>query len=176
MAVRSKGEATGPLNGPGRLAWADRPGPASAQFLASFVCRRFPSLLDPSPFCMWALVVSFSSSWTKLLVSQDSTLFWLGPRSLSSSRVRSLGFLKSSVLHCMTCTGLQGLVEVLDELIHEVLLSTLKPHINTKLQNRHARMNLLYQGGLYQWVRYKTHANTEGKLMARLTEFHHQQL
>jgi hypothetical protein len=25
---------------------------------------RFPSLLDPSPFCMWALVVSFSPSWT----------------------------------------------------------------------------------------------------------------
>jgi hypothetical protein len=37
--------------------------------------------------------------------------------------------------------------EVLDELIPEVLLSTLKPCINTKLQNRHARMNLLYQGG-----------------------------
>jgi hypothetical protein len=36
--------------------------------------------------------------------------------------------------------------KVLDELILEVLLSTLKPCINTKLQNRHARMNLLYQG------------------------------
>jgi hypothetical protein len=38
--------------------------------------------------------------------------------------------------------------KVLDELILEVLLSTLKPCINTKLQNRHARTNLLYQGGL----------------------------
>jgi hypothetical protein len=37
--------------------------------------------------------------------------------------------------------------EVLDELILEVLLSTLKPCINTKLQNRHARTNLIYQGG-----------------------------
>jgi hypothetical protein len=37
--------------------------------------------------------------------------------------------------------------EVLDELIPEFLLSTLKPCINTKVQNRHARMNLLYQGG-----------------------------
>jgi hypothetical protein len=37
--------------------------------------------------------------------------------------------------------------KVLDELIPEVLLSTLKPCISTKLQNRHARMNLLYQGG-----------------------------
>jgi hypothetical protein len=39
--------------------------------------------------------------------------------------------------------------KVLDELIPEVLLSTLKDYINTKLQNRHARMNLLYQGGQY---------------------------
>jgi hypothetical protein len=37
--------------------------------------------------------------------------------------------------------------EVLNELIPEVLLSTLKSCINTKLQNRHAQMNLLYQGG-----------------------------
>jgi hypothetical protein len=36
---------------------------------------------------------------------------------------------------------------VLDELIPNVLLSTLNPYINPKLQNRHARTNLLYQGG-----------------------------
>jgi hypothetical protein len=36
---------------------------------------------------------------------------------------------------------------VLDELIPEVLLSTLKPCINIKLQNRHAQVNLLYYGG-----------------------------
>jgi hypothetical protein len=34
---------------------------------------------------------------------------------------------------------------------------------------------LLYHGGYYQWIRYKTYANTEGKLMARLTDFHRQQ-
>jgi hypothetical protein len=151
MVARSRGGGggggTGPRNGPGRLAWADRPGPTSALSTPSFALCRFSSLLDPSPFCMWALVVSFSQSWMKLLVSQDSTHFWLGPRSLSSSRVRSLGFLESCLLYCMTCTGLQGLVKVLDELIAEVLLSTLKPCINTKLQNRHARTNLLYQGG-----------------------------
>jgi hypothetical protein len=116
-------------------------------FLIYFALCRFPGLLDPSPFCMWALVVSLSLSWTKLLVSQDSTLFWLGPRSLSSSRVRSLGFLESSLLHCMTYIGLQSLIKVLDELIPEVFLSTSKPCINTKLQKRHAWMNLLYQGG-----------------------------
>jgi hypothetical protein len=65
---------------------------------------------------------------------------------------------------------------VLDELIPEVLLSILKSCINTKLQNRHARMNLLYQWGYYQWIKYKIHANTEGKLMARLTEIHRQHL
>jgi hypothetical protein len=119
--------AFGPQNRLGRLAWADRLGPISAQSMASFARCCFPSLLDPSPFCMWTLVVSFSPNWTKLLISQDSTLFWLGPQSFPSSRVGSLGFLESSLLHCMTCTGLQGLVKVLDELISEVLLSTLKP-------------------------------------------------
>jgi hypothetical protein len=142
MAARSKGGLIGPRNG-----WAGRPGPTSAQPAASFVWCRFPSLLDPSPSCMWAIVVSFSLSWTKLLVPQDLALFWLGPQSLSSSRVWSLGFMESSLLYCMTCTMLQGLVKVLDELIPEVLLSTLNPYINTKLQNRHARRNLLYQGG-----------------------------
>jgi hypothetical protein len=89
----------------------------------------------------------FLSELDEALVSQDSALFCLSPRSLSSSRVWSLGFLESSLLHCMTCTGLQGHVKVLNELIPKVLLSMLKPCINTKLQNRHARMNLLYQGG-----------------------------
>jgi hypothetical protein len=37
--------------------------------------------------------------------------------------------------------------EVLNELIPEVSLSMLKPCINTKLQNRHAQVNLLYHGG-----------------------------
>jgi hypothetical protein len=37
--------------------------------------------------------------------------------------------------------------EVLNELIPEVLLSMLKPCINTELQNRHAEVNLLYHGG-----------------------------
>jgi hypothetical protein len=38
-------------------------------------------------------------------------------------------------------------LKVLDELIPKALLSTLKPCINTKLQNRHAQVNLLYHGG-----------------------------
>jgi hypothetical protein len=104
-APRSKGGRLGL-----ETCWADRPGPISAQFVASFARCCFPSLLDPSPFCMWALVVSFSPNWTKPLISQDSALFWLGPRSFPSSRVGSLGFLESCSLHCLTCTGLQGLI------------------------------------------------------------------
>jgi ferritin-like metal-binding protein YciE len=37
--------------------------------------------------------------------------------------------------------------EVLDELISEVSLSTLESCINTKLQNQHAQVNLLYHEG-----------------------------
>jgi hypothetical protein len=120
---------TGPRSGLVRPAWAHLD-PVGSLFCPVLV----PESSRSSPFYMWALVVSFSLSWAKLLVSQDSTLFWLGPQSLSSSRVWSLGFLESSLLHCMTCTELQGLVKVLDELIPEVLLSMLKPYINTKLQ------------------------------------------
>jgi hypothetical protein len=169
MANRSKGEVTGPWNGLGRPAWA-HPGPVACLLCPTSVpessrsfpllhvgpCRQFLSELDVAP-CP-------ARFGTFLGRSSEFITF--------SSLV--LGFLESSLLHCMTCTGLQGLVKVLDELIPEVLLSMSKPCINTKLQNRHARMNLLYQGGLYQWIKYKTHVNTEGKLMSRLPEFHHQ--
>jgi hypothetical protein len=37
--------------------------------------------------------------------------------------------------------------KVLDELVPKVLLSILNPCINTKLQIRHAQVNLLYHGG-----------------------------
>jgi hypothetical protein len=148
MAARSKGEVIGPCSGLGRPAWADRPRPILAQLLASFALRRFPSLLDPSPFCMWVLVVSFSPSWTLLLVPQDSTLFWVGPRSLSSylGLVPGLLGVKFASLYDLYGAS-RSCHKVPDELIQEVLLSTSKPCMNTKLQNRHARVNLLYQGG-----------------------------
>jgi hypothetical protein len=102
-----KGGRLGP-----EMGWAARPwpGPTSAQPTACFAWCCFPSLLESSPFYMWALVVSFSSDWMKLLVLLDSTLFCLGPQSFSSSQVWSLGFLESCLLHCSTCTGIQGLV------------------------------------------------------------------
>jgi hypothetical protein len=43
--------------------------------------------------------------------------------------------------------ALRSCHNAVDELIPEALLSTLKACINAKLQNRHARTKLLYQGG-----------------------------
>jgi hypothetical protein len=92
------------------MGWAYRPGHISAQPTASFAQCWFLSLLQSSLICMWALVITFSTDWMKLLVPQDSAVLWLGPRSFSSSRVSSLGFLESCLLHYLTYTGLQGLV------------------------------------------------------------------
>jgi hypothetical protein len=47
----------------------------------------------------------FSAPWRPI-----TNEMMCGSWSLSSSRVWSLGFLELSLLHCMTCTGLQGLV------------------------------------------------------------------
>jgi hypothetical protein len=125
--------ATGPRNGMGRPAWAHF-GPVR--------CLLRPALVPESsksfPFCMWALVVNFSPNWTKLLVSQEFSIF--------SGRVLGLlGVVFTSLLDFYRAS--RSCHEVLNELISEVLLSTLKPCINTKLQNRHAQVNLLYHGG-----------------------------
>jgi hypothetical protein len=122
-------------------------------------CRQFLSKLDVAP-CL-ARFGTFLGRFSEFVIFSG-----LVPR-LLGVEFASLHDLYRASRSCH---------KVLDELILEVLLSMLKPCINTKLQNRHARMNLLYQGGYYQWIRYKTYANTEGKLMARLTEFHRQHL
>jgi hypothetical protein len=111
----------------------------------------------------------------KLLVPQDSTFSVqvLGVFSLHGLVLGVIGVMFTSFLESYRAS--RSCQEVLDELYPVVLLSTLNSCIIIKLQNRHARMNLLYQGGLYQWIRYKIHANTEGKLMTRLTEIHRQQ-
>jgi hypothetical protein len=59
--------------------------------------------------------------------------------------IRLLGVMFTSLLNLYQAS--RSCHEVLNELIPEVLLSTLKSFINTKLQNRHAQTNLLYQGG-----------------------------
>jgi hypothetical protein len=120
-------------------------------------CRQFLSELDKAP-CL----ARFD---TFLAKSSEFVIF--------SGLVHGLLGVMFTSLHDLYRAS-RSCHKVLDELIPEVLLSTLKPCINTKLQNRHARINLLYQGGYYQWIRYKTYVNTEGKLMARLTEIHRQ--
>jgi hypothetical protein len=61
--------------------------------------------------------------------------------------------------------------ELLNELIPEVLLSTLKSCITLN-----SKTNMHKRTCYNQWIRYKIHANTEGKFMARLTELHRQHL
>jgi hypothetical protein len=104
-ASRSKEGSTGPRNGLGRPAWAhfDPVRGLLCPVLLLESSRSFP-LLHVGP-CR-----QFLFELDELLTPQGSTLFWLGPRSFSSSRVWSLGFLESCLLHFMTCTGLQGLV------------------------------------------------------------------
>jgi hypothetical protein len=169
---RVKGGLTGPQNWLARSAWAHfglvsrllRPtlvleSSRSFPLLHVGPCRQFLSELDEAP-CL----ARFD---TFLAISSEFVIF--------SGLVPWLHGVKFASLHDLYRDS-RSCHKVLYEIIPEVLLSTLKPCINTKLQTRHARMNLLYQGGWYQWIRYKTYANTEGKLMARLTEFHRQHL
>jgi hypothetical protein len=100
----------------------------SFPFLHVGSCRQFLSELDVAP-CL-ARFDTFQAR------SSEFVIF--------SGLVPGLLGVKFASLH----TGLsRSCHEVLDEHIPEVLLSMLKPCINTKLQNQHARMNFLYQGG-----------------------------
>jgi hypothetical protein len=93
-------------------------------------CRQFLSELDEAP-CP-------ARFGTFLARSSEFVIF--------SGLVPGLLGVKFASLHDLYRAS-RSCHKVLDELISEVLLSTLKPCINTKLQNRHARMNLIYQGG-----------------------------
>jgi hypothetical protein len=138
---------TGPRNGLGRSAWADRPGPTSAQSAASFARRCFPSLLDPPPLHVGPCR-QFLSDLDKApcLARFDTFLARSSEFSIFSSWVLGLlGVVFTSLLDFYRAS--KSCHEVLNELIPEVLLSTLKPCINTKPQNRHAQVNLLYHGG-----------------------------
>jgi hypothetical protein len=92
--------------------------------------RQFLSELDEAPY-----LARFS---TFLARSSEFSIF-------SGLVLRLLGVVFTSLLDL--CRASRSCHEVLNELIPEVLLSTLKPCINTKLQNRHAQVNLLYHGG-----------------------------
>jgi hypothetical protein len=93
-------------------------------------CRQFLSELDEAP-CL-ARFDTFLSR------SSEFSIFlgWV---------LGFLGVMFTSLLDLYWAS--RSCHEVLNELIPEVLFSTLKPCINTKLQNRHAQVNLLYHGG-----------------------------
>jgi hypothetical protein len=92
-------------------------------------CHQFLSVLDEAP-CL----ARFS---TFLARSLEFSIF-------SGLVLGLLGVLFTSLLDFYRAS--RSCHKVLNELIPEVFLSTLKPCINTKLQNRHAQVNLLYYG------------------------------
>jgi hypothetical protein len=138
-----KGGLTRPRNRLGRPAWAHF-GPvrcllrpvllpeSSRSFLLFYVglCRQFLSELDEDP-CL----ARFN---TFLARSSEFSIF-------SGWVIGLLGVVFTSLLDLYR--ALRSCHEVLNELILEVLPSTLKPCINTKRENRHAQVNLLYHGG-----------------------------
>jgi cell division protein FtsX len=83
----------------------------------------------------------------KLLVPQDSafSVRVLGVFRLHGLVLGLLGVMFTSLLDLYQAS--RSCHKVLDELYPEVFLSMLNSCINIKLQNRHAQMNLLYQGG-----------------------------
>jgi hypothetical protein len=152
MAARSKGGWLGP-----EMGWTGRPGPTglggpdrayfspvsrllrpmlipeSSRFsplLHVGPCRLFLSELDEAP-C--------SARFDTFLTRSSEFSIFLG-------LVPGLLGVMFTSLHDLYWAS-RSCHKVLDELIPEVLLSTLKPCIYTKLQNRHAWTNLLYQGG-----------------------------
>jgi hypothetical protein len=129
--------------GLGRSAWAHlgpvrgllRPvllpeSPRSSTLLHVGHCRRFLSELDEAP--------SLARFSTFLAKSSEFSIF-------SGLVLGLLRVVFTSLLDLYWAS--RSCHEVLNELIPEFLLSTLKPCINTKLQNRHAQVNLLYHGG-----------------------------
>jgi hypothetical protein len=132
-----------PRNGLGRPAWAHF-GPVrgllrsvllpessiSSPFLHVGPCRQFLSELDEAP-CL-------ARFGTFLARSSEFSIF-------SGWVLGLLGVVFTSSLDLYRAS--RSCHEELNELIPEVLLSTLKPYINTKLQNGHEQVNLLYHRG-----------------------------
>jgi hypothetical protein len=137
------GGATGPRNGLGRPAWAHF-GPVRCLFRPVLLpessrsfpllhvgpCRHFLSELDEAPY-----LARFS---TFLARSSEFSIF-------SGCVLGLLRVVFASLLYLYRAS--RSCHEVHNELIPEVLLSTLKPCINTKLQNQHEQVNLLYHRG-----------------------------
>jgi hypothetical protein len=112
--------------------------------LPSVASRVFESIphLHVGPWCQFLFGLDEAPSPARFNIF----LTWSSEFSIFSGLVRGLlGVMFTSLLDLYRAS--RSCHEVLNELIPEVLLSTLKSCINTKLQNRHAQRNLLYQGG-----------------------------
>jgi hypothetical protein len=147
MAARPKGGSTGPQNGLDRQAWVGQLGPTSAQPTACFARCCFPSLLESSPSAFGPLSqFLFGSDEPPCPARFGNFLTGSSEFFIFSGLVPGLlGVMFTSLLDLYRAS--RSCHKVLNELIPEVLLSTLKSCINTKLQNGHPRTNLLYQGG-----------------------------
>jgi hypothetical protein len=126
------------------VGWAGWPRPTSAQPTASFAWCRFSCLLPSA--CGPCRQFLFGLDEAPYLTRFNSFLTGSLEFSMFSGLVLGLlGVMFTSLLDLYRAS--RSCHEVLNELILEVLLSILKFYINTKLQNQHAQMNLLYQGG-----------------------------
>jgi hypothetical protein len=152
MVATSKGGRLGP-----EIWWANQPGPAS---LGRPVWAHF----GPADGLLCLVSVPESSRASPFLHVGPCRQFLFG-LDKAPCPARFDTFLTGSSKFFIFCSLVPGFLwvmftllldfyqasrscqKVLDELIPKVLLSTLKPCINTKLQNWHARTNLLYQGG-----------------------------
>jgi hypothetical protein len=115
--------------------WPPSPGVASESSISSPLlhvgpCHQFLSELDEAP-CP-------ARFGTFLARSSEFVIF-------SGLVLGLLGVVFTSLLDLYPAS--RSCHEVLNELIPEVLLSMLKPCMNTKLQIRHAQVNLLYHEG-----------------------------
>jgi hypothetical protein len=133
----------GPRSGLGRPAWAHF-GPVRALLCSVLLpesSRVFP-LLHVGPCCQFLFGLNEAPCPARF----DSFLAGSSVFSIFSGLVLGLfGVMFTSLFDLYRAS--RSCHEVPNELIQEVFLSTLKSCINTKLQNRHAQVNLLYHGG-----------------------------
>jgi hypothetical protein len=144
MTARSRGRGGGLGLETG---WVGRPGPISAQPTACFAWCPVPESSRSFPFLHVGPCHQFLSGLDEAPCPARFGTFLTGSSEffIFSGLVPGLlGVMFTSLLDLYRAS--RSCHEVLDELIPEILLSMLKPCINTKLQNQHARTNLLNHG------------------------------
>jgi hypothetical protein len=124
------------------VGWAGQPSPQPPLPGVTFESSKVFPQLHVGPWCQFLFDLDEAPCPARLGIfltgSSEFSIF-------SSLVLGLLGVMFTSLLDLYRAS--RSCHEVLNELNPEVLLSTLKSCINTKLQNRHAQINLLYQGG-----------------------------